>query len=98
MPAVEAIQAATIEAATLLGVDDRLGRIETGAFSDVVAVPKDPRDDITTMERVSFVMKDGVIYKQPDLEIRMVRNLTHWLLRSHRGGPSAAGTLAHPAG
>ncbi len=66
MSAVEAIQAATLEAATLLGVDDRLGRVETGAFSDIVAVPEDPRDDITTMERVSFVMKDGVTYKQPD--------------------------------
>ena len=66
MPAVEAIQAATLEAATLLGVDDRLGRVEAGALSDIIAVPGDPRDDITTMERVSFVMKDGVIYKQPD--------------------------------
>ena len=66
MPAVEAIQAATVAAATLLGVDDRLGRVEAGAFSDIVAVPEDPRDDITTMERVSFVMKDGVTYRQPD--------------------------------
>ncbi len=66
MPAVDAIRAATLEAATLLGVDDRLGSVEAGALSDVIAVPEDPRDDITTMERVSFVMKDGVIYKRPD--------------------------------
>lgn len=66
MPAVDAIRAATLEAAALLGVDDRLGSVEAGALSDIVAVPEDPRDDITTMERVSFVMKDGVIYKRPD--------------------------------
>ena len=66
MPAVEAIRAATLEAATLLGVDDRLGRVEAGALADIIAVPEDPRDDITTMERVGFVMKDGVIYKRPD--------------------------------
>ena len=66
MSALEAIRAATLEAATLLGVENQLGTIEAGAFSDVVAVPQDPTRDITTMERVSFVMKDGVIYKQPD--------------------------------
>ena len=66
MPAVDAIRAATLEAAALLGVDDRLGRVEAGAIADIIAVPEDPRDDITTMERVGFVMKDGVIYKRPD--------------------------------
>ncbi len=66
MSALEAIRAATLEAATLLGVENQLGTIEAGAFSDVVAVPQDPTRDITTMERVSFVMKNGVIYKQPD--------------------------------
>ena len=66
MPAVDAIRAATLGAAALLGVDDRLGSVEAGALSDIIAVPEDPRDDITTMERVSFVMKDGVIYKRPD--------------------------------
>ena len=66
MPAVEAIQSATLGAAILLGVDGRLGRVEPGALSDIIAVPEDPRDDITTMERVSFVMKDGVIYRRPD--------------------------------
>ena len=66
MPALEAIRAATLEAATLLGEEDRLGLVEAGALADIVAVPEDPRDDITTMERVSFVMKDGVIYKRPD--------------------------------
>ncbi len=62
----EAIRAATVEAATLLGMQDQLGTIEAGALSDIVAVPQDPTQDITTMERVSFVMKNGVIYKQPN--------------------------------
>ena len=66
MSALEAIRAATLEAATLLGVENQLGTIEAGALSNIVAVPQDPTRDITTMERVSFVMKDGVIYKQPD--------------------------------
>ncbi len=66
MSPLEAIRAATVEAATLLGMQDQLGTIEAGAFSDIVAVPQDPAQDITTMERVSFVMKNGVIYKQPN--------------------------------
>lgn len=66
MPPLEAIRAATLEAALLLGMEDRLGTLEEGRLADVVAVPQDPMQDIATMERVSFVMKDGVVYKQPD--------------------------------
>jgi imidazolonepropionase-like amidohydrolase len=66
MPALEAIRAATLEAAALLGIQDRLGTIEAGKQSDIVAVPEDPTDDITAIRRVSFVMKNGVIYKQPN--------------------------------
>ena len=65
MPAMEAIRSATIIPAKFLGVDDRLGSIETGKLADLVAVPGDPLADITVMQRVSFVMKDGVIYKSP---------------------------------
>jgi imidazolonepropionase-like amidohydrolase len=65
MPAVAAIRSATLDAATLLGQDDTLGTIEPGKFSDIVAVPQDPTQDITTMNRVSFVMKAGIVYKQP---------------------------------
>jgi imidazolonepropionase-like amidohydrolase len=65
MPALEAIRAATLSAATLLGVEDQLGTLESGKLADIVAVPEDPTQDITTMQRVNFVMKDGVIYKQP---------------------------------
>jgi imidazolonepropionase-like amidohydrolase len=65
MPALEAIKSATIVPAKFLGVDDRLGTIETGKLADMVAVPDDPLVDITVMQRVSFVMKDGVVYKTP---------------------------------
>ncbi len=65
MPAMEAIKSATIVPAKFLGVDDRLGTIEAGKLADLVAVPGDPLADITVMQRVSFVMKDGVVYKSP---------------------------------
>ncbi|MDJ0569924.1 MAG: amidohydrolase family protein [Pleurocapsa sp. MO_192.B19] len=65
MSPLEAIRSATLEAATLLGMPDQLGVIEVGMFADIVAVPQDPTQDITAMERISFVMKDGVVYKQP---------------------------------
>ncbi len=65
MPALEAIQSATLNASKLADVADRLGTLEPGKLADIVAVPDDPRDDITTMMRVNFVMKDGVVYKQP---------------------------------
>jgi imidazolonepropionase-like amidohydrolase len=65
MPALEAIKSATIVAARFLGVDDRLGTIEVGKLADLVAVPGDPLADITVMQRVCFVMKDGVSYKSP---------------------------------
>jgi imidazolonepropionase-like amidohydrolase len=64
MPVMAAIRSATIVPARYLGVDDRLGSIETGKLADIIAVPGDPRDDIHVLERVQFVMKDGVIYKQ----------------------------------
>jgi imidazolonepropionase-like amidohydrolase len=63
MPPMAALQAATTHAAALLHKQDELGRIAVGRVADVVAVPGNPLDDITLMQRVSFVMKDGHIYK-----------------------------------
>lgn len=63
MPPMKALQSATIEAAKLLGIDDRLGSIETGKLADIVAVKGDPIEDIRVMRNVSFVMKEGVVYK-----------------------------------
>jgi imidazolonepropionase-like amidohydrolase len=63
MPPMFTIQAATISAAQLLRHDKELGTVATGKTADVVAVPGNPIDDISLMKRVSFVMKDGVVYK-----------------------------------
>ena len=65
MPELAAIRSATLDAATLLGQEERLGTLEPGKASDIVAVPGDPTKDITAMTRVGFVMKNGVIYKRP---------------------------------
>ena len=65
MTPMQAIQSATRTAAELLGMSDRIGTLETGKLADIVAVPGNPLQDITAMERVGFVMKDGVVYKRP---------------------------------
>jgi imidazolonepropionase-like amidohydrolase len=63
MPTMYVIQTATVNAAQLLRRDKDLGSIAAGKIADVVAVPGNPIDDISLMKRVSFVMKDGVVYK-----------------------------------
>jgi imidazolonepropionase-like amidohydrolase len=63
MPPMAAIQSATVAAADLLGVKDKLGTIEPGKLADIVAVNENPIHNIRTMRNVTFVMKDGVIYK-----------------------------------
>jgi len=63
MPALQTLRAATLSAAELMGWQDRVGSIEAGKFADIVAVDGDPAADITSMQRVKFVMKDGVVYK-----------------------------------
>ena len=64
MTPMQAIQSATKVAAELVGMSDQLGTIETGKLADIIAVPGNPLDDITAMQKVSFVMKDGQIYKK----------------------------------
>jgi imidazolonepropionase-like amidohydrolase len=64
MPPMETIRAATLHAAELLDMSATLGSIEKGKLADIVAVEGDPIRDINAMERVHFVMKDGVVYKQ----------------------------------
>ncbi|MEX0943196.1 MAG: amidohydrolase family protein [Pseudomonadales bacterium] len=65
MPAMEAIQSATIGGATLLGIDGKLGTLESGKLADIVAVGGNPLDDISAMGNMRFVMKDGKVYKSP---------------------------------
>jgi imidazolonepropionase-like amidohydrolase len=63
MPPMFVLQAATTHAAALLHKSKQLGQIAIGRRADVIAVPGNPLDDITAMQRVSFVMKDGMVYK-----------------------------------
>ncbi|QYF95482.1 amidohydrolase family protein [Massilia sp. PAMC28688] len=65
MPPLEAIRAATINAAALLDQSARLGSIEPGFAADIVAVAGDPLANIALLQQVQFVMKDGVVYKKP---------------------------------
>lgn len=63
MTPLQALQSATINAADLLGVDDR-GQLKAGLLADIIATQGDPLADIAAMERVVFVMKGGEVFKQ----------------------------------
>lgn len=63
MPVLEAIKAATVVNAGILGMSDKIGTLEAGKLADIVAVDGDPLKDVHTLEHVTFVMKDGVVYK-----------------------------------
>ncbi len=63
MPPADILRAATVNAAELLGWQDRVGAIEPGKFADVIAVSGDPLQDITELERVQFVMKGGEVVR-----------------------------------
>jgi imidazolonepropionase-like amidohydrolase len=65
MTPMQAIQSATTSAADLLGHSDVIGSIKPGKYADVVAVAGDPLKDISILEHVQFVMKDGKVYKRP---------------------------------
>jgi imidazolonepropionase-like amidohydrolase len=65
MPPAEAIKAATVNAADLLGLSATIGTIEAGKAADIVAVDKDPHMDIKALERMRFVMRSGVTYVNP---------------------------------
>jgi imidazolonepropionase-like amidohydrolase len=63
MPALDVIRAITVNAAEVLGWQDRIGAVEPGKFADLVAVSGDPIADITELGRVRFVMKDGQVVR-----------------------------------
>jgi imidazolonepropionase-like amidohydrolase len=63
MRPVDALKAATSVNAELFGIADRLGALETGKLADIIATPGDPTVDIRQTEKVFFVMKEGVVYR-----------------------------------
>ena len=63
MPAMETIQAATITNAMLLKMENEIGQIKEGFYADIIAVEDSPIENISTMENVVFVMKNGKVYK-----------------------------------
>ena len=60
---MQAIQSATQSAADLLGWSDKVGTVSPGRYADIIAVDGDPLKDVTELERVTFVMKGGVVYR-----------------------------------
>ena len=64
MTPFEAIQAATINAAELFGIAERAGSLEVGKSADLIAIVGDPTSDVSVLEQVQFVMKQGLVYKQ----------------------------------
>jgi len=64
MTPMQAIQSATSRAAELLEKASDLGRVAPGAYADLIAVERDPLQDVAALRNVSFVMKDGVVFKQ----------------------------------
>lgn len=63
MPAMKAIQSATITPALILNETERIGQLQPGFYADIIAVSENPEKNVATLEQVLFVMKDGVVYK-----------------------------------
>jgi imidazolonepropionase-like amidohydrolase len=64
MKPLAVLQADFIHGAKLLGWEGQIGELKPGYYADIVAVPGNPLDDISVVERVSFVMKGGAIVRQ----------------------------------
>jgi len=64
MPTMEAIKSATVIPALILGEQDNMGSITKGKYADIIATDENPLQNIKTLQNVTFVMKDGVVYKQ----------------------------------
>ncbi len=63
MDEIDAIRSATIVAAELIGIEKNTGSIEAGKWADIIAVKGNPLKDVTVLEKVGFVMKEGKVYK-----------------------------------
>ena len=66
MSPAESLAAGTINAARAAGVDHQVGSLEPGKAADIVAMSQSPLDDISSVLRLQFIMRDGVIFKQID--------------------------------
>ncbi len=64
MTPLAAIQAGTLNGAKLLAWEGKIGALKPGYFADIIAVPGNPLTDISVLQKVAFVMKGGMIYKQ----------------------------------
>jgi imidazolonepropionase-like amidohydrolase len=65
MPLIDALRSATSIDARVLKQEEKIGRVATGLFADLIALEGDPTTDISALRRVRFVMKNGTVYKQP---------------------------------
>ncbi|HWR36755.1 MAG TPA: amidohydrolase family protein [Clostridia bacterium] len=64
MTPAQALRSATADAAELLGWQDQIGTLDAGKYADIIAVPGNPLDDITLLEKVQWVMKGGEVYRK----------------------------------
>jgi imidazolonepropionase-like amidohydrolase len=64
MPAADVLKSDLLHGARLLDWQGEIGELKPGYFADVIAVPGNPLEDISVLKRVSFVMKNGVVYRQ----------------------------------
>jgi imidazolonepropionase-like amidohydrolase len=63
MKPIDALRSAALADAELLGLQDKIGTLDAGKLADIVAVPGNPAENIRQTEKVFFVMKEGVIYR-----------------------------------
>ncbi|HET9487295.1 MAG TPA: amidohydrolase family protein, partial [Chryseosolibacter sp.] len=64
MPAMDAILSATAVNSAILGISDKTGSLEPGKLADIIATDENPLENISTLEKVTFVMKEGIVYKK----------------------------------
>ena len=68
MTNLEAIQAATVKASEVLGMEQEIGRVEEGFFADIIALSDNPLINIKSLEDIHFVIKEGYLYKERSKE------------------------------